>query len=1313
MRRILAIIIASLVVGSLLLAALMPVWLPWAVRPALLAQGVRFGAYERHGFKRFVLRDLEAPLADAKLAADRVDLATPPVWLWRGLAGTAPSPPLLTIAGWRLTLPPPSPAPTPPAAGSLADLLHEIEAVLPLLSQWLPAATATDGSIQFADHQLLVPEVDWRQSTLTVQATWPPTADAAHLRIAWPGATAGQPLASATLTLPTRQAEATLALRRRDGRPQLEGFAIWQANRIELTAQFGSTGWWPQRATATAPALHVAFPALTAAGYAALNGSLKLDWQPDGYTLDMAAQAQPLQADNPLRPPIEATLRLAGDFQAVRIEQASLATPAADAKLAEPLPVDFRGQLGSDATIHFAADLAKWPAWPATGKLAATIRLQARSGGWPNLTFETTAPTVQMPGGQRLEQAWARGELAWPDKQADNPWPTLDLEATAATLTVAEDHRLEHLWARGQLAWPPSSPPPNNWPTLDLEATAATLTVAGFRLEEIRATSTFNWPWLNVASLTARQAEGATMSASASLDCQARRLESAELVADHLDLRHWLPSELAYDSLSLNVQASGPLIRPAHAGQLLLEGLRGGRLPSMRVAATWHGEGLDLPHLAVQATSPPGSIDMAASLSLADRQLAAQVERLTVAWEQEILARLHSPGALILAWDASPADWRLELRHWRWQVGEEGELTFDGACQWPAPGELEIAIRHLDLGRWPQPLPTPWSGLLIEHAQLEAAWANGPATFRAATTARWSDGDATELHLALRLAGDPNGIHIEAAELADPNGLVLVASGQLPATIEPAQTAHFLRWHDQAPLAIEATIVNATQIWDRLAATTGVHLRQPDAHLSISGTLANPQGRLQATADAVEIRSPALTLPNIEAVRLDMAVDSTHATLTSLTATVEGQPVRFEGSVPLSQAFWRQPTRPDTWPSLEQASARLEVAEAKIADFAHLLPSTLSPQGHLGLELALRPGLKLAGDLRLVDAATRAMLPIGPIRDIQAHFQLADRRADIVQFNGELAGQTVTVAGHLAWPVGGSPELSLHLLGQRVPLARQPGLILRADVDLQLTATQAGPPKLAGTLRPRDSFYLAEWRSLLPGQPLSVPRRPPFFSVTEEPFADWLLDVKIEGHRSLRVRTPLFRGELSPNLRLGGTLREPFAVGEVRVADGRLQFPFATITIVDGHVVLASDNPYRPQLFVTGTARAFDYDLRLQVSGFADAPVWDMSATPPLTPEAIVLLITAGEVPRDTITLSDRQRAGRLMFFLGRNLVSELWMDESSADRLTIRSGEAVTRDGRETYAVEYKLTDRWSLVGEYDQFNDINVGIKWRIYSK
>jgi hypothetical protein len=72
-----------------------------------------------------------------------------------------------------------------------------------------------------------------------------------------------------------------------------------------------------------------------------------------------------------------------------------------------------------------------------------------------------------------------------------------------------------------------------------------------------------------------------------------------------------------------------------------------------------------------------------------------------------------------------------------------------------------------------------------------------------------------------------------------------------------------------------------------------------------------------------------------------------------------------------------------------------------------------------------------------------------------------------------------------------------------------------------------------------------------------------------------------------------------------------------------------------------------------------------------------------------------------------------MALFLGKSLVSKLTGGEGGAERLTIRSGERVAENGKQTYYLEYKLSDDWSLVGEYDRFSAFNAGVKWRFYSK
>jgi translocation and assembly module TamB len=184
-------------------------------------------------------------------------------------------------------------------------------------------------------------------------------------------------------------------------------------------------------------------------------------------------------------------------------------------------------------------------------------------------------------------------------------------------------------------------------------------------------------------------------------------------------------------------------------------------------------------------------------------------------------------------------------------------------------------------------------------------------------------------------------------------------------------------------------------------------------------------------------------------------------------------------------------------------------------------------------------------------------------------------------------------------------------------------------------------------------------------------------------------------------------------MRLQGTLANPVALGEVRISSGTVLFPFANFDVTEGLVSLTSESPHDPQLFVTANAQRLGYDLKLEVTGSANEPRLQFSSSPPLSPEQVLLLVTTGQAPSQTGQLSSRQRVQRLGLFLGRNLLTSLGFGGSGEDRLSVRMGEEVTNDGRPSYEVEYKMTDDWSVVGEYDRFNEFNVGVKWNVFSR
>ncbi|HYP16037.1 MAG TPA: translocation/assembly module TamB domain-containing protein, partial [Opitutus sp.] len=286
------------------------------------------------------------------------------------------------------------------------------------------------------------------------------------------------------------------------------------------------------------------------------------------------------------------------------------------------------------------------------------------------------------------------------------------------------------------------------------------------------------------------------------------------------------------------------------------------------------------------------------------------------------------------------------------------------------------------------------------------------------------------------------------------------------------------------------------------------------------------------------------------------------------------------------------------------------------------------------------------------------------------------------------------------------------LNGDNLPFVRRAGLLVRGDLDLTLLTSPTGRTTIGGKVNLRDSLFLADLRSFIPSGAKGSAARPPYFSIDAKPLDGWRLDVSVQGEEFLRLRTPVFNGTASARFQLDGTLGEPRARGEAVITQGNVRLPFANFTVRQGYVRISPEEA-EPQLFVSGQMRRYGYDVRMELTGPVSAPHLNLSSSPPLEAEQVLLMVMAGQAPNDEITTTDRQRMARFGAFFGQSLLGTLGGDAGGADRLTISSGENISEQGRETYSIEYRLSDRWAVTGEYDEFDDYYGGLKWRIYSK
>ena len=353
----------------------------------------------------------------------------------------------------------------------------------------------------------------------------------------------------------------------------------------------------------------------------------------------------------------------------------------------------------------------------------------------------------------------------------------------------------------------------------------------------------------------------------------------------------------------------------------------------------------------------------------------------------------------------------------------------------------------------------------------------------------------------------------------------------------------------------------------------------------------------------------------------------------------------------------------------------------------------------------------LTGDVHLHDGVSRPVEPLGVVQAIHGDLVLTGRTLAVHEFGATLGGEPVTLGGNVTFPAHGDPRIALQLKGANLPIVRRAGLLLRTDLDLRADTDAGGGTRVTGAVTLRDCLVLADLRELLPIGQAGVTRQPPYFAVSVQPFGRWQLAIEVHGPRSVRVRTPVFIGTASPRFQLGGTLAEPRAVGEITVDQGQVFFPFATFQVQIGAIRLPESDPYHPQLTLNAVSNRQDYQLRLAASGPPDAPNIIFSSNPPLEASQVLLLVTTGQPPtNERVGTTDQQRLARLGTYLGKGLFGGL--SGGDEGRLELTAGNQTSRQGRDTYEVDYRLSDRWSLVGEYDEFDDYNAGLKWRIYS-
>lgn len=841
------------------------------------------------------------------------------------------------------------------------------------------------------------------------------------------------------------------------------------------------------------------------------------------------------------------------------------------------------------------------------------------------------------------------------------------------------------------------------WPLFTYTATGDSITISQWQLTASRIRGRLDWPRLVLDSGDFTAAGDARLAVSGTCDFSSKQLEAvrAEGRITQGLVQPWLPKTILFSGAEVVVKASGPWAELKHEGAVQIEQLQVPEINPAAVKVWWHGTG-------------PEIEDYEAGIQAAATEIISggavhrdSIELKKLVWRHGQQDRLSLERPATIHWRPGVRIDALDL------VGQAGELRLSG--EWGEAGAVRFFARGIAGEWWRDFVPRAPFGWSIDTFSLTANWNAGPVTVD--TTGLIFLDFAGRERMNLDFAAKSNGANlvVERLRAVQQNREFVTLHGQLPLALWAGAKPR-VEFGRSAEFSVEGKVDPDAPGWAEIGERTGVRLERPDLSLHLSGSWEQPRGsaKLDVAKLQIDERFGTIKWPKIETVHAELVADGKQVKLAPLEATIEGQKLTIAATMPTDEKIWTKLRQNPAGVLRDEVEVSIQTNNTDVAAFAPYASGVLLPQGRLDADLTLSARGSWKGYLKLRELGTRPLGSLGPVRDISAELTLEGRKAVLSHVQAAVGGQPVQLSGFIEFPVDQAPRFDLSAKGQNLPFVRQAGLLVRGNVDVKLqSGSGSAQPLVSGEVELRDGIFLSDVRALVPHGGSSPERRPPYFAVSNEPFNRWRLDMNVRGERFLRARTTLFNGVASTKFHLVGTLGDPRAIGELRIEDGQVLFPFARFLLQDATVRLSEENPYDPQLAIFGNSRRYGYDLRLELTGSASSPNLTFSSNPPLNSEQVLLIVMAGETPKNEVTYTTNQRFARLGTFFGQSLLGSLGGGGGGSDRLTISSGESISDQGRETYDVEYKIKDRWSLTGEYDEFDEYNAGLKWRVLPK
>jgi len=302
--------------------------------------------------------------------------------------------------------------------------------------------------------------------------------------------------------------------------------------------------------------------------------------------------------------------------------------------------------------------------------------------------------------------------------------------------------------------------------------------------------------------------------------------------------------------------------------------------------------------------------------------------------------------------------------------------------------------------------------------------------------------------------------------------------------------------------------------------------------------------------------------------------------------------------------------------------------KSHLSVFSPLFPDVRRIAGDLSGQVTVR------GTLANPESAGRAELRGGSLEitsttpkweNVNAVVVFDKGEAKVESFQGTISGGPFGISGQLAFP---GPSLDLRFQGTKIPISTEPGIPLRANIDLSLVA-RPEDGAITGNVRLVDGRIgkRLEVTPLGTAPPEDNPLRRrdrPSLRLAPQAFQKWSLGIKISNETPFLWSGDPTDGEIIPEITLAGTIGRPMPIGRITLRQIRATLPSASVLIPEGRIDFLPDAPWVPFLDIRGTAQISGYSVLVCAFGPADENKLLVRSEPPLSADELVNLLTTG-----------------------------------------------------------------------------------------